>query len=36
MYVAYLEDESKKIESSGRGERQKALSDEIEELKNKK
>ena len=36
-YGAYLEDERRKEESSGRGEiKRKALNDEIEELKNKK
>jgi len=34
-YLAYLDDEKKK-ESSGRGEKSKALSDEIDELKKKK
>jgi len=35
-YMDYLADERKKQESSGRGEKRKALDDEIEELKNKK
>jgi len=34
-YLAYLDDEKKK-ESSGRGEKSKALSDEIDELKKKR
>jgi len=35
-YMDYLEDERKKKESTGRGEKRKALDDEIEELKKKK
>ena len=35
-YVDYLEDERKKKELTGRGEKCKALDDEIEELKKKK
>lgn len=35
-YMDYLEGERKKKESTGRGEKRKALDDEIEELKNKK
>ena len=35
-YIDYLEDERKKKESTGRGEKRKALYDEIEELKKKK
>ena len=35
-YMDYLEDERKKKESAGRGEKRKALDDEIEELKDKK
>jgi len=35
-YMDYLEDERKKKESTGRGEKCKALDDEIEELKKKK
>jgi len=35
-YMDYLEGERKKKESTGRGEKRKALGDEIKELKNKK
>jgi len=34
--LAYLEDEKKKKESSGRGQKCKLLNDEIDELQNKK
>jgi len=35
-HLAYLEDEKKKKESSGRGQKHKLLNDEIDELQNKK
>ena len=35
-YLSYLEEEKKKQECSGRGQKRKLLSDEIEELQKKK